>query len=307
MTGAKGDHGVHDEASAVARILELTDGGNGDDAAILRPGASPVCVSTDSTIAGVHAPAGTSPHALGRRAAARALSDLAAMGAAPLAMTCAVHVPAGGWGDAVALVEGVVERGERQRAPLVGGDLCRTAGSALAATVTVIGRRAGARRDGFVSRAGARARDELFVTGALGAASAALARGDAALPEPPDRIRAGIALAPFAAAMIDLSDGLARDVRTLARCSRVDARVDLDRVPLAPDVTDPVAAATGGDDYELLLAISPERVAAARAALAAVDSTVSLTCIGRVVDGTGVATFTRGGADIAVSAGFTHE
>lgn len=297
---------VHDEASAVARILELTGRVNGDDAAILRPGASPVCVSSDTTIAGIHAPGPTSPHALGRRAAARALSDLAAMGSAPLAMTCAVHVPEARWADAVALVEGILERGAEQRAELVGGDLCRTSGTALGVTVTVLGRRAGARADGFVSRAGARASDELLVTGRIGAAAAALARGDAVLPEPPDRIRAGIALARYASAMIDLSDGLARDVRTLARSSRVVARVDLDRVPFAADVHDADAALVGGDDYELLVAVAPGRVAAARDALAAADSKVSLTSIGEMVDGPGVATFTRGGVDVAVPFGFTH-
>jgi thiamine-monophosphate kinase len=200
----------------------------------------------------------------------------------------------------------VIERGSEQAAPLVGGDLTRTPSDAIAATVTVIGRRAGARRDAFVSRAGARAGDELFVTGPLGASTAALARGDDVLPEPPDRIRVGIALAPFASAMIDLSDGLARDVRNLARCSRIHATIDLDRVPLAPDAPDVLTAIAGGDDYELLVAIAPGRVAAARTACATVDSMVSLTCIGSVADGTGVATFPRHGRDVAIPFGFTH-
>lgn len=294
-----------DEPSAIARILELTGAVNGDDAAILRPGASPVCVSTDSTVAGTHAPRGTPPHALGRRAAARALSDLAAMGATPFAMTCAVLVPERGWSDAVALVEGVVERGSEQDAPLVGGDLCRTSSDAIAATVTVIGRRSGARRDAFVPRAGARAGDELFVTGALGAATAALMRGDDVLPEPPDRIRAGIALAPFATAMIDLSDGLSRDVRNLARRSRIDARIELDRVPLQPEI-DVRAAVLGGDDYELLVALAPHRVGDARIALRLVDPALSLTRIGTVADGSGVATFTDAGVVVDLPDGFTH-
>ncbi len=297
---------IHDEAGAVARILELTGSVNGDDTAVLRPGASPICVSTDSTVAGIHAPLATSPRALGRRAAARALSDLAAAGAAPLAMTCAVHVPANAWGDAVALVEGLIERGTEQEAALVGGDLCRMSGDALAVTVTVLGRRSGARADGFLSRAGARVRDDLCVTGALGAATCALARGDEVLPEPPDRLRAGIALAPFASAMLDLSDGLARDVRNLARRSRVCATIDLDAVPLVPGASDPVAVALGGDDYELLVAMRPDRVAAARAALTAVDSTLSLTRVGSLADGSGSATFVRGGAAVELADGFTH-
>jgi thiamine-monophosphate kinase len=295
-----------DEAGAVARILELTGRANGDDAAVLRAGASPVCVSTDSTVAGVHAPVGTPPHVLGRRAVARALSDLAAMGAAPLAVTCAVQVPAERWDDAVTLVEGVVERGAEQGAPLVGGDLCRTPADALAVTVTVLGRRAGARSDGFVTRAGARAGDLLFVTGELGAAAAALARGAAFLPEPPDRLRAGIALAPYATAMLDLSDGLVRDAGNLARASRVDVAIELSTVPRAEGVDDPVVAANGGDDYELLLAIAPRLVDAARAALTAVDSEVRLTQVGELADGTGAATFTTDGARVDLPGGFTH-
>jgi thiamine-monophosphate kinase len=172
--------------------------------------------------------------------------------------------------------------------------------------VTVLGRRSGARSHGFLTRAGAREGDELFVTGSLGAASAALARGDQVLPEPPDRIRAGIALAPFASAMIDLSDGLSRDVRNLARASQVGARVDLDRVPLAPDVRDVRDAVLGGDDYELLVALAPERVDDARAALSAVDSKVALTHIGTMVDGTGVVTFTEGASVVDLPDGFTH-
>ncbi len=295
-----------DEPSALARILELTGRANGDDAAVLRAGSSPVCVSTDSTVAGVHAPVGTPPHALGRRAAARALSDLAAMGAAPLGMTCAVHVPEGAWGEAVHLVEGIIERGDEQRAELVGGDLCRTPATALAVTVTVFGRRSGARHDGFVTRAGARASHDLYVTGAIGAATAALRGGARELPEPPDRIRAGIALAPFASAMLDLSDGIGRDARTLAAASRVHAAIELELVPLAPGVDDPVAAVEGGDDYELLLAIPPARVDAARHALAAVDSKLVLTRIGSCADGPVGASFTRGGVAVEVTGGFTH-
>ena len=297
---------IHDEAAAVARILELTGPANGDDAAVLRAGGGAVCVSSDTTIAGVHAPAGTSAHDLGRRAAGRALSDLAAMGAAPLGVTCAVHVPEGGWGDAVELVAGIVERCGEQDAPVVGGDLCRTPSVAIGVTVTALGRRAGARSDGYVSRAGAHAGDHLFVTGTLGGAAAAYARGDVPLPEPPDRVRAGIALAPLATAMIDLSDGLASDVRALARASQVDATVDLAALPLAGGVDDPVFAATGGDDYELLLAIPPTRVEVARAALAAVDSKLSLTLVGSLADGTGVARFVREGATVDLPEGFVH-
>ena len=303
------EHAIHDETSAVRRILQLTGAVNGDDAAVLRAGGSAICVSTDSTIAGVHAPATTSAHDLGRRAAARALSDLAAMGAAPLGVTCAVHVPAGdrAWADAVLLVEGIAARVSEQGTQLVGGDLCRTPSPALGVTVTVLGRRAGAPRGStFSSRAGARASDELFVTGLLGAPGAALARGDATLPEPPDRIRAGIALARFATARIDLSDGLASDAGHLARASRVDAVIDLALLPLAHDAGDPVHAATAGDDYELLVALAPGAEADTRAALAAVDSKLPLTRIGSLADGSGIARFWSADTPVDITSGFVH-
>src|SRR5688500_10576398 len=104
------DPRIEDEDAAVARALGVTSSRNGDDAAVLRIGGGALCVSTDSTVEGIHAPLGTTPRALGRRAAARALSDLAAMGAAPVAITCAVHVPDGRWADATAAVEGAGER-----------------------------------------------------------------------------------------------------------------------------------------------------------------------------------------------------
>lgn len=298
---------ISDEAAAIERVLERTGPANGDDAAVLRVGGGVMCVSTDSTIAGVHAHAGVDPHALGRRAAARALSDLAAMGAAPLGITCAVHVPADGWNDAVAAVEGVRERAAEQGAELVGGDFARIDGAALAVVVTVLGRRAGARRSPFVPRSGMRPGDELHVTGRLGAATAALARGDAAIPEPPDRIRAGIALAPFASAMVDLSDGLARDAANIATASGCGIDVDLDALPLAPDAPSPDTVAASGDDYELLVALSPAHVARARTALGEACEGLELTRIGTATgDVDEPVRFLRADAQVQVDGAFVH-
>jgi thiamine-monophosphate kinase len=286
---------IHDETAAVAHVLALTGRVNGDDAAVLRIGGGATCISTDSTIAGVHAPLDTPPHALGRRAAARAISDMAAMGAAPFAITCAVHVPDDGWDDAVAAVDGVRERAAEQGAELVGGDFARTHARDLALVVTVLGRRAGTRASAFVRRSGLRAGDQLCVTGQVGAAG-----------EPPDRVRAGIALAPFARAMIDMSDGLARDAGHLAVASGVGIEIDLDLLPLAAGVDDPHAAATRGDDHELLLGIAPARLEAAAASLYAACPELPLTTIGVASDGPTEVRFLRARARVKLDGGFQH-
>lgn len=299
---------IDDEAQAIARVLSAGSELNGDDAASLRVGGGAVCVSTDSTVAGVHAPVGTPPRALGRRAAARALSDLAAMGAAPVALTCAVHVPRSeGWTDAVLAVEGARERAAEQGAELVGGDFTRVRTGALALVVTVLGRRAGARRSAFVMRSGMRPGDTLMLTGALGRATHALARGERLLPEPPDRLRAGIALAPFACAMVDISDGLARDAGHLAASSGCGASVDLDAVPLASPDLDTIAAAAGGDDYELLVAVPREQQEQARDGLRAACPRLALTAIGTATERESGITFHRGGEPVEVPRGFVHD
>ncbi|MCW2923750.1 MAG: thiamine monophosphate kinase [Thermoleophilia bacterium] len=295
---------AHDEASALALLLAHADPANGDDAAVLDLGPG-TCVSTDSTVAGVHAPQATPPHALGRRAVGRALSDLAAMGATPEALTCAVLVPTGGWQHAVEALAGARERAEEQGARVVGGDLTASGGGPLALVVTVIGAAAGPGA-GVVTRGGASPGQELWVTGSLGAATGALARGDAVLPEPPDRLAAGAVLARHAAAMLDLSDGIARDARHLASASGCHLVVDLDLLPLAPGAPHAAATALGGDDYELLLLLDQERLEQVRADLRAGGIDIPLTRIGAATDGTGSVSFRLDGAAVALGDGFGH-
>ena len=276
---------ITDEASAVAWILERTDPANGDDAARLAMRCGTLCTSIDSTVAGVHAPHATGPHDLGRRAVGRALSDLAAMGAQPVGLTCAVLVPERAWQDAIEAMAGVLERAAEQGTAVMGGDLTMVDGaSALALTIAVFGEPPGTRAPlpHLTTMGGARPGDVLAVTGELGAATAALYAGDPVLPEPPDRIAAGIALAPFAHAMTDLSDGIAIDAAHLAAASRCSLVVELDRLPLASTCPDVRVAAAGGDDYELLVALDPGTVDAARMRL---GTDIPLTIIGSVADG----------------------
>lgn len=295
-----------DEATALAHVLRLCDRRAGDDAAVLLVGGASTCVSVDSTIEGLHAPTTTCPRALGLRAVARAASDLAAMGAAPLAMTCAVHVPRGRWGDAVEAVSGVAARGREQRLPLVGGDLSGAASDALAIVVTVLGRRGAARACGYVPRTGARVGDVVVVTGSVGAAGAALQRGEPELPEPPDRLRVGAALARVATAMTDVSDGLLADVQHVARASGVSIRIELDRVPLAAGVTDAPFASRAGDDYELVACVPSSRLDEARALVMAADPRCALTAIGTVADGPPGVVATLGTRAVDDGGGFLH-
>jgi thiamine-monophosphate kinase len=291
-----------DEPTALAHVLAVCDPRAGDDAAVLAVGGGRLCVSTDSTVAGVHAPPSTTSHALGRRAAARAISDLAAQGAAPLAMTCAVLVPPSGWADAVALVVGLAERGREQSMPLVGGDLARSDGP-LTAVVTVLGRPAAAAPRAFATRSGGRAGDVLVVTGVLGRAGHANAH-DLPIPEPPDRLRAGAVLARHATAMTDVSDGVARDAANIARASQVDLTIELDDLPVAGD--DPLRAASWGDDYELLALLPPDRLDRVRRELLALDPPIPLRSIGAATDGAGVVRARRAGAEVELPTGFVH-
>lgn len=292
---------VTDEASAIAWALAHTDGSNGDDAAIIRIGGGATCVSTDSCIEGIHLPTGADPRQLGRRAVARALSDLAAMGAMPAGLTCAVHVPAGRWSDAAVALAGACERAAEQGAPVVGGDFTRIESHALALVVTVIGRRAGG-APRFVARSGMRDGDGLWVTGAIGRAALHGA-------EPPDRLCAGAALAPHAHAMIDVSDGLARDAVLLADASGVGATIALDLVPVHPEARGIAAdeAIALGDDYELLVALADDAAELASAALARIPGAPTLTRIGTAASAIRGVSWTRDGAPFEPRSGFIHE
>ncbi|MGE0442571.1 MAG: thiamine-phosphate kinase [Gemmatimonadales bacterium] len=255
-----------DRIRAIARTLGGRAEGLGDDCAFL-PGGW--CVSTDLAVEDVHfRRAWLRPEEIGWRAAAGALSDLAAVGAAAEAVLVALAAPR----DATAawladLMGGVGAVADSVGAKVVGGDL--TGGAALTLAVTVLGR-----TDRPVRRDGARPGDRLFVTGSLGGARAALvswergaepaagARTSFARPEP--RVAAGRWLAGLGAtALIDLSDGLAGDLTHVAAASRVGARVELERLPVHPAVAavaggEPaVFAAQGGEDYELLVALPP--------------------------------------------------
>jgi thiamine-monophosphate kinase len=179
--------------------------------------------------------------ALGFRAAAVNISDLAASGAVPDALLVTLALPPDtAVEDALELYEGIAEVG----VPVVGGDT--TSSPVVVVTVTALGR-----SERVPGRAGAEAGDLLVVTGPLGASGAAFRAGSYA--RPPVRVEEGRELARTAHAQMDVSDGLAVDVRHIARRSGVRCVVDLERVPLASGAT--VDDLGFGEDFELLAAV----------------------------------------------------
>jgi len=306
-----------DRIRAIARALGPAARMLGGDCAVIpEPSGSSLLLSTDVSVEEVHFRRDwLHPGEIGWRAAAAALSDLAAGGADPVGLLAAVTVPRGsperaltelmrGVGDAVTAVGGLV----------LGGDL--SAGVVWVVAITVVGRAARP-----MSRRGARPGDGVWVTGTLGGARAALeawrrgaepvteARNAFAHPLP--RIRAGRWLADHGAtAMLDLSDGLAGDARHLAAASEVALELDLDLLPLAPSARVAASAlgmapgrfaAEGGEDYELLVTLPPEFT---RAGELEAECGVPLTRIGAAAGGSGVR-LELGGVELSLN-GFDH-
>lgn len=253
--------------------------GIGDDAAVAEPAPRRLEVLTvDALVEGVHFDRRfTPPDAIGHRALAVNLSDLAAMGAEPrLALLSLALPPDLPLADFDGLVDGLTRLAAAHRVHVVGGNLTRSPGP-LMVDVTVTGT---AKRRQILTRSGARAGDELWVTGTLGAAAAGLEMlqageaGAGACAErflyPAPRVRAGVLLARnrAATACVDLSDGLAEAVHQMAGRSGVGAILDAGALPVesaarewfAARGDDPVRAAlTRSDDYELLFAVRPHQ------------------------------------------------
>ena len=254
--------------------------GPGDDAAaFLLPGGGALLLTTDAAEEGVHFDRRLHPpRAIGRRAVAAAVSDIAAMGGRPAGTLISLVTPASAETAAARIAEAAAERAAELGAPLAGGNI--TAGERIGLHVAVAG--VAAPGAPLLRRGGAKPGDGLFVTGSLGGAALGLAllrrRADGeTIPRDPDgealvarqldpapRLAAGAALAGAAHAGMDISDGLALDLHRLAAASGVGACVEEARVPLAGKGARGLEAALfGGEDYELLIAGPPREVAAA--------------------------------------------
>ncbi len=270
--------------------------GPGDDAAAFRwPDGGTLLLTTDASEEGVHFDRHLHPpRAIGRRAVAAAVSDVAAMGGRPVATLISLVAPPPGEEVAAAIAEAAAQRASELGAPLAGGNI--TSGERLGLHVAV----AGATPPGapLLRRTGALPGDGLFVTGELGGAALGLCllrrRGDAEVSpfgpdeerlvarqlDPSPRLAAGLALAGAARAALDISDGLALDLHRLAEASRVGALIEESRLPLAGEGEAGLAAALfGGEDYELLVAGPKEQVLATAAAAA-----IPVTLVGWVTD-----------------------
>ncbi len=297
--------------------------GIGDDAAVLAPTRGSWLVqTTDALVEGVHFDLRWStPEDIGQRAVAVNLSDLAAMGARPswllLSLILPDSLPVAGF---EALVAAVSTAARLAGATLVGGNLTRTDGP-LVVDVTATGH---VRPRRVLRRDAARAGDQLWLTGSIGASAAGLAMlraggpGDAAciarykVPTPRLREAWAVARDRAAKAAVDLSDGLADAVHQLTSAAGVGARLDAAALPIEPAARawfvargeDPVVAAIGAsDDYELLFAVAPRAQGRLRAARAA--SATPFTCIGTLTKQTGCV-LTRDGVDVPLPAGFEH-
>jgi len=238
----------------------------GDDAAIVSAPRGPMLLAADAVVAGVHVDLDlVGLDDMGWKAIVANVSDVAAVGGRPC---CAVVTVAGPLGqiDFDLLYDGLTEAAAAYECPIVGGDL--SSSTTLVVSVAIVGEGGGEER-APVLRSGARSGDTLFVTGPLGSSAAGLEllragrasdAPDLALAHrrPRARLDEGTAArVAGASAMIDVSDGLARDLRNLADASGVG--VVLDRVPVAIGVNrvsdDPESLALGGgEDYELLFA-----------------------------------------------------
>ena len=232
----------------------------GDDGALLRPDAGlDLAVTTDMLVEGRHFLSGAEPRALGHKALAVNLSDLAAMGATPRWATLALALPAiePPWLEAFSA--GLFALAERFHVDLVGGDTTR--GAARTISITAIGE---VPPGLALERAGARPGDDVWVSGELGGAALGLARPQIAeaakrlhLPEP--RVELGERLRRLAHSAIDVSDGLAGDLAHILERSHVGATLEYARIPKCAafeKLNDPEleksCVLSGGDDYELV-------------------------------------------------------
>jgi thiamine-monophosphate kinase len=291
-----------DRIRNILHTIGSSASGIGDDCALINLGDETLAVSVDVSVQDVHfRREWLSLSEIGWRAAAGALSDLAAVGAEVIGVLTAITAPSAITTDGISeLMTGVADAARLVGGKVLGGDL--SSGSTLSVVVTVLGRTRTP-----VRRSGAEAGDGVFVTGKLGGSRAALRLlqcGDTLPPSlrerfvhPVPRIAAGQWLAAHGAhAMIDLSDGLAGDIRHVAAASCVAITCNLNLLPL-DDGVEIVAhesgeralllAAQGGEDYELLV-IMPRTFPAEDATVFQSVTGLPLTRIGEVSTGEGV-------------------
>jgi thiamine-monophosphate kinase len=293
--------------------------GIGDDAALLdMPQGTELVAAVDTIVAGRHFPEDTEARIIGHRALAVNLSDTAAMGATPKWATLALTLPDADGSWLAGFSAGLLNLADAHGVALVGGDTTR---GPLTVSVQILGY---VPKGTALRRSGARAGDLLAVSGTLGDAGAGLALRTAAAAShrhavelirrfeyPTPRVQLGIAARGIATAAMDLSDGLTGDLPKLAQASGVAAHVAVDKLPISQALQEAASAEqarewalSAGDDYELLFAVPPQRVAALQSAAAQLNLT--LTIIGELRSGMGVTWSLNGGDFTPSGSGYDH-
>ena len=285
--------------------------GVGDDAALVRPRAGmEVAISTDLLVEGRHFRAGVDARKLGHKALAVNLSDMAAMGATPRWATLALALPDADEAWIAAFAEGLFALAGRFGTELIGGDTVRGPRAVCISILGEVPQGQALRRDG------ARAGDDVWVSGDLGGAALALARPDIAqaaerldLPEP--RVALGARLLGRASAAIDVSDGFAQDLGHILERSGCGARVQYERLPkfaafarIEQPELERECVLSGGDDYELVFT-APQRERPALEALAR-ELALPLARVGEISADERLFVVDAQGHDMAVPRGFDH-
>jgi thiamine-monophosphate kinase len=292
--------------------------GVGDDAAVLQvPADRRLVAAVDTIVEGVHFPVGTDAAAIGHRALAVNLSDMAAMGAEPAWITLSLSMPSknAAWLDGFAT--GLYALADRYNVALVGGDTVR---GPLSITVQVMGL---IEADAWLTRSGAKAGDAVFVSGVPGEAAAGLAVLQRSLtksaaaehlikrflwPEP--RVPLGRSIKSIASSAVDVSDGLLADLAHIGEMSGCGAQIDLELLPQSQSMRSLFSSTeceqqtlNGGDDYELLFTVPKERLGELSAAIA---GGIECTRIGRVVPRLGIVCHREGREVQVTTRGYDH-
>ncbi|HVH87672.1 MAG TPA: thiamine-phosphate kinase, partial [Terriglobales bacterium] len=285
--------------------------GIGDDCAILRiPDGEEALVTTDFSLEGVHfRRQWQSPECIGHRCLARGLSDIAAMGGSPVAAFLSLAIPRGlsqSWIDR--FFKGLLRLARRHQVDLAGGDTAQSS-TGLLADITVLG---SIKKGRALRRSGARAGDQIYVTGALGESAAALKllstgkiKKRDVFPKPRIAVGQWLVQNRIASACIDISDGLSTDLSHMCEESGVGAVIDAGAIPLqgaARTLNDALDLALhGGDDYELLFTVPkskrllPPRIAGAK-----------ITRVGEIVRRRRMALLRNGKTENLVARGWEH-
>lgn len=292
--------------------------GIGDDAALLNiPHGEMLVATTDTFIAGRHFPEHTHPFAIGHKALAVNLSDLAAMGATPRWVLLAVTLPKAEAFFLQEFANGIFNLANQYKVAVVGGD---TTKGALSITITALGT---VPTGQAIRRDGAKVGDGIYVSGTVGDAGLGLqlalnqykaknltdeqqAYCRARLDYPQPRIILGLALRSLATACLDISDGLAQDLGHILQASHVGAELYLEQLPLSPTLSVlPIEQAltlalNSGDDYELCFTLPDDK------AIEIVNAGVPIKRIGRIVADVGVKMSYQGQAMTINQQGYQH-